>query len=348
MNEMKALVFHGPGDIRLERRKIPEAGTGELLVRVKSAGVCATDIRIYKGTKTIEAPRIIGHEIAGDIAAVGDSVKGFAPGERVTVYPMIACNDCYACREGRTNICVNRKTLGYEIDGGFAEYVLIPAAAVANGNVSLLPDKMSYEEGAASESLAAIYNGSKRANILPDSSVLIIGAGPVGLLHTQLAKIQKAGLVIVSEPRVEKRAQSKAFGADIVLDPVNENLQDRIKQLTAGKGVDSVIVCVGIPEVVEESLRCVRKGGTCVIFAGFPVGNWITIDPNLIHYKEIVLTGSSASKPEYQREMLSMVADGKINLKAIISNVFPAERWKAAFKMKASYDGLKSVLIFNG
>lgn len=343
---MKALVFHGPGDIRLENCKVPVIGPKEILVRVKAAGVCGTDIRIFKGTKKIEAPRIIGHEFAGDIVAVGDRVKGFDSGERVTVYPTIVCRECYACKEGRTNICVNRITLGYELDGGFAEYVLIPANAVANGNVSKLPEGVSYEEGAASEPLTAAYNGIKRANVRPGNSVLIAGAGPIGLLHTQLAKIYGAGLIVVSEPQPEKRALAKSFGADAVVDPLNEDPHKRIKELTGGVGMDIVIADVGIPKVIEESLEYVRKGGTYVIFAGCPVGSKMTIDPNLIHYKELVVTGSSAAKPDDQREMLEMIAAGRINLKTVISNVFPVKRWKEAFEMKSNYEGLKSLLTF--
>lgn len=346
MNTMKTLVFHGPGDIRLESRKIPAPGPGELLIRVKAAGVCGTDIRIYRGTKKLEAPRIIGHEFAGDIVEVGTEVKGFFLGERVTVYPMIACNNCYACKQGRSNICVNRITLGYEIDGGFAEYVRIPAAALANGNVSKLPEKVSYEEGAISEPLAAAYNGIKRANVQPGNSVLIAGAGPLGLLHTQFAKMHGAGLIVISEPQAKKRMQAEIFGANAVVDPVNENLHERIMQLTCGMGMDIVIADVGIPEVIEETLEFVKKGGTYVIFAGCPAESPITIDPNLIHYKELVLTGSSAANPEYQRKMLQMIAEGQIDLKAVISNVFPAERWKEAFEMKANYEGMKSILTF--
>ena len=343
---MKALVFYGPGDIRLENCTIPEAGYGEILIRVRAAGVCGTDLRIFNGTKAIKTPRIIGHEFAGDVVMVGNGVTEFVPGDRVAVYPVISCSACDACRQGRTNICLNRITLGYELDGGFAEYVLIPAVAVERGNVSKLPGNISYEEGAVSETLAAVYNGCKRANVKAGDSVLVVGAGPVGLMHIQLAKAHGAELIIVSEPQNEKRAKARLLGAHAAVDPVNENLRERINQMTFGKGMDAVIIAVGIPKVIEESLEYVKKGGSYVIFAGCQTGSRITIDPNLIHYREVTLTGSSAANPEYQREMLRMVAEGQIDLKAVISNVLPAERWKEAFAMKATYDGFKSVLVF--
>ncbi|MEN6412917.1 MAG: alcohol dehydrogenase catalytic domain-containing protein [Veillonellales bacterium] len=346
MEWMKALVFYGPGDIRLKRHKIPVIRQEEMLIRVKAAGVCGTDIRIYNGTKEIEAPRIIGHEFAGDIIAVGKCVKNFAAGERVTVYPIITCNDCYACKTGRTNICSERITLGYELDGGFAEYVRIPANAIANGNVNRLPSGVSYEEGAVSEPLTAAYSGIRRANVKAGNSVLIVGGGPIGLLHTQLSKLYGAGLIIVSEPQKEKRLQAKFFGADAAVDPLNESLQKLIDKMTGGAGMDIVIADVGVPEIVEKSVEYVKRGGKYVIFAGCPAGSRITIDPNQIHYKELVITGSSAAKPTYQRKILKMIAAGQVDVKTVISDVFPVERWQEAFNMKENYKGLKYVLTF--
>lgn len=343
---MRALVFYGPHDIRLEKCEVPQIGEGELLVRVKAAGVCGTDVRIFNGTKKIVAPRIIGHEFAGDVVEVGKGADSFVAGDRVTVYPSIACGNCYACRAGRTNICVSRSTLGYEVDGGFADFVKIPAAAVKNKNVSKLPNNVSYEEGAISEPLTAAYNGIRRAAIQPGDTVLIIGAGPIGLLHTQLAREQGAGLVIVVEPQALKREKAIALGARVTIDPISENVAERIGKLTEGTGVDVAIVDVGIPKIVEESMSYVKKGGIYIIFAGCPEGSTITIDPNLIHYRELVVTGSSASTPEHQRTMLQWISAGKIDMKAIVSDSFPMEQWWEAFNMKEKYIGLKTVLTF--
>ena len=343
---MEALTFYAPGDIRIEERPIPLAGIGEILVKVKMAGVCGTDIRIFRGTKKINAPRIIGHEFSGDIAAVGSEVSVFKTGDRVTVYPTITCGVCYACKAGRANICVNRTTIGYEIDGGFAEYVKIPAAAVANGNVSRLPDKLSYEEGAASEPLTAAFNGMIRSGLKAGDTIMIVGAGPIGLFHVQLAKMKGAGMVILVEPQPDKRALASSLGADYVIDPSGEDVQKLVNELTNSYGMDIVIVDVGIPKVIEESIEYLKKGGTYVIFAGAPVGSKITIDPNLIHYKELIVTGSSAATPDQQREVLKMIAEGSINLKAVITDVLPLIEWRTAFEMKGNYQGLKTLLKF--
>jgi L-iditol 2-dehydrogenase len=343
---MKALVFHGPGNMALENCPVPAIVSDEVLVRVRFAGVCGTDIRIFKGTKKIPAPKITGHEFAGDIAALGSHVSGFSVGDRVTAYPVIACGKCYACRAGRSNICTDRITLGYELDGGFANFVKIPADAIAKGNLIALPVGVSYEEAAASEPLTAAYNGIRRSNLQPGQTVLIVGAGPIGLFHTQLAKAEGAGLVAVSEPQAEKRELARKLGADAVIDPAAQDVQQAVKELTGGAGMDIVLADVGIPKVVEQSVEYLRKGGTYVIFAGCPVGSQITIDPNLIHYKELVVTGSSAAKPEYQKKMLQMISEGRITLKPLISGVLPAEQWLRAFEMKGNYEGLKTLLQF--
>jgi L-iditol 2-dehydrogenase len=267
METMKALVFHAPGNMVLQDCPVPQIAPDEALVKVRFAGVCGTDSRIYKGTKKIDAPRITGHEFAGDVVALGSAVGGFSVGDRVTAYPMIACGTCYVCRSGRTNICANRITLGYELDGGFATFVKIPAAAIAKGNLIRLPDGVSYEEGAASEPLTAAYNGIRRSNLMPGQTVLIVGAGPIGLFHTQLGKAEGAGLVVVSEPQAEKRALAKELGADAVIDPSTENVQKRVKELTDGIGMDIVLADVGVPKVVEEAVEYLRKGGTYVISA---------------------------------------------------------------------------------
>ena len=183
-NFMKALVFQGPKQFEVKEVPIPQCGADEMLVRVRFAGVCGTDNRIYQGTKVIAAPRITGHEFSGTIERLGSHVKGYQLGQRVSVYPMLYCGHCYCCREGRTNICVNRTTIGYEIDGGFAQYVKIPKRAIECGNVVPIPDNVSDEIAAISEPIAAAYHGMQQAGLRDGETFVIIGAGPIGLFHT--------------------------------------------------------------------------------------------------------------------------------------------------------------------
>ena len=341
---MKALVFKGPKHFDVEERPIPSYGDDELLVRVRYGGVCGTDNRIYQGTKVIQAPRITGHEFAGTIAGIGANVQGYHLGQRVSVYPMIYCGKCHCCLEGRTNICVNRTTIGYEIDGGFAQYVKIPKEAIACGNVVEIPDNVSDEVAAISEPIAAAYHGIQQSCLRPGDTFVIVGAGPIGLFHVQLSKSVELARRIVIEPIAEKREMAREMGADIVIDPTSEDAKAIILEATGGRGADAVIIDVGVPSVLEQSIHYVKKGGRFVIFAGNPVGSTVTLDPNIIHYKELVVTGSSSSSADNQREVFRLLSTGKVDCSRMVSGIFSLEEWETAFLMKANYKGVKTIL----
>jgi L-iditol 2-dehydrogenase len=341
---MRALYFYGPKDLKVQEVPIPVINQDELLVRVSFAGVCGTDNRIYQGTKKIAGPRIIGHEFSGVITEVGENVQDFAIDDHVTVYPMIPCGECYTCRSGRKNICVNRTTIGYEIDGGFAQYVKIPKEAIQMGNVLKVSALLDEKVVSITEPIAAALNGIKRANIQKGDSVVIIGAGPIGLFHVQLARLKEPGQLIVIEPDSEKRDLAIQLGATVTINPFEESPDSRIQELTNGDGADIVIIDVGIPTLIEESLEYVKKGGTYVIFAGAPHGSKISIDPNLIHYKEINLTGSSASTPEIHREVLDLVESGQLDVSRLISEVVPLDDWERAIEMKNSFQKIKVII----
>ena len=235
-NFMKALVFQGPKQFEVKEVPIPQCGADEMLVRVRFAGVCGTDNRIYQGTKVIAAPRITGHEFSGTIERLGSHVKGYQLGQRVSVYPMLYCGHCYCCREGRTNICVNRTTIGYEIDGGFAQYVKIPKRAIECGNVVPIPDNVSDEIAAISEPIAASYHGMQQAGLRDGETFVIIGAGPIGLFHTQLSRSVNLARRIVIEPIPEKRKMALEMGADFVIDPAVQDAKAVIFEQTGGQG----------------------------------------------------------------------------------------------------------------
>lgn len=341
---MKALVFKSPKHFDVEYRPIPAISDEEILVKVKFGGVCGTDNRIYQGTKVIAAPRITGHEFSGTIERIGAKVEGFRLGRRVSVYPMIFCGKCHCCLEGRTNICVNRTTIGYEIDGGFAQYVRIPKEAIACGNVVEIPDNVSDEVAAISEPIAAAYHGIQQAQLKDGDIFVIVGAGPIGLFHVQLSKSVSLKKLIVIEPIAEKRSMAKEMGADIVIDPTTEDAKTIIDKASDGRGADSVIIDVGVPSVLEQSVAYVKKGGRFVIFAGNPVGSTVSLDPNIIHYKELVVTGSSSSSADNQREVFRLLSSGKVDCSRMVSGVFALEDWQTAFEMKANYTGVKTIL----
>jgi L-iditol 2-dehydrogenase len=335
---MRALVFLGTERMELRQIDVPDLQPGELRVRVRHAGICGTDLRIYTGTKFVEPPRVIGHEFAGRIAQVGADVTNYSVGDRVVVYPVIACGHCYACLDGRRNICVNRRTMGYELDGGFAEYVTVPADAVAGGNVIMVPDALSDEAAAASEPVAAALQGIRQGGVGAGKTVLINGAGPLGLAHVQLSKLYGAERVVVSEPSEQRRQTALAHGADMAVAPTD--LGDVFPQA----GPDVAFVDVGLPSLVEASVARLRKGGTCVIFAGMPPQSSVQFDPNDLHYREIQLIGSSGSTPTLQAEVLEQAARGALDLDAFVSDVLPLDDWQQGFSMKQSVAGIKVLL----
>lgn len=341
---MRAVVFYEPLKLKVEDVPKPIVGSKEVLVKVKAAAICGTDLRIYMGTKKIKTPRIIGHEFAGEIVELGEDVEGYSVGDRVTVYPVIACGKCYACMMGKPNICISRPTIGYEYDGGFAEYVKIPEEAVSYGAIIKLSDKISYEEAAITEPLAACLNGINRLDIRHGEHVWIAGAGPIGLMHVQLARIAGASLIFVSEMNEFRANKAKELGADIVINPQKEDVYQKIMDETGGKGADKIIVDAGVTKLIEDSLKCARKGARVVIFAGCPEGSKITIDPNWIHYREIELTGSSASTPYLHRKAVELVNNGRVDLKSLITHKLKLEEVVKGLEMKEMIEGLKTLV----
>jgi len=345
MAKMPAAVFYAPQDIRLEEVDVPTIGDGEVLVRVRAAGICGTDVRIMKGGKKVAAPIIIGHELAGDVAEVGAGVGGLAVGDRVTVEPVIPCGKCPLCLKGRRNICLTRPTIGYEYNGAFASYVRVPANGVAAGNVIKLPAGISYEEAAIAEPIAACVNGIDRCHIELGDTVLVLGAGPIGLTHLQLARAAGATRVYLSEPNDERRQTARAFGADDVVNPLSEDVVAKAKEWTDGLGVDVVIVASGVPAAMEAGMRALRKGGTFNIFAGSPPDGRFACDPNLIHYGELAVTGSSGHTAGHMRRAVDLIARGVVDARRLITHRFPLADIGEALGARQALTGLKHVVV---
>ncbi len=344
---MKAAIYYGPEDLRLGERQVPTVGDGDVLLRVHACSVCGTDIRVYRGKKTkgITPPTVIGHEIAGTVEACGRGVTGLETGERVVVAPVIPCRNCAYCRRGLENICQNRKAIGYEFEGGFQEFVRIPAVAVAAGNLLKVPAGMALEEAALLEPLACCVNGSLRTNIRIGDTVLIIGAGPIGLMHLQLARASGATQIIVSEPSPQRRARAAELGADVCLDPRAEDLAAVVRERTDGLGADAIIMAIGVPDLVNDLIGLARKDGTVNLFAGFDGEGRATISANTIHYNQVVVTGSASSSRIHFEQALRLVAAGKVDLKVLITHRFPLDRIADAFATTIEGRGLKSVVI---
>lgn len=344
---MKAVMLLGPNNFEVQDIEKPVINDDELLLKMKSTAICGTDMRILTGKKTrgVRYPSVIGHEICGIIEEAGKNITEFKVGDHVAIANVIPCHHCAMCLTGHENACLERQAIGYEFNGGFEEYVRIPKVCIDSQNVIKLPESVSFEEGSIIEPLACCLHGQKNAGVKMGDVVLIEGAGPIGLLHLMLAKGAGAKTVIVSEPNAYRLAKAKEAGADVTLNPMEEDLAEVVKRETGGLGADVVILCIGVPAIVNQAFMLCKRNGCVMLFAGFPEGVECNISPNLIHYSEIHVTGSTAYSRVDYREAASLVATGKLNLKPVITHQFPIAEFKEAYKLAKSGKGLKICIV---
>ena len=340
---MLAALLKAPGELEIADVETPRAGEGDIVIRVRAAAICGTDLRIISGKKKkgVRFPSIIGHEFAGEVIDVGRGVGSFKVGDRVAADPVIPCRGCAYCRSGRENVCLNRRAIGYEYDGAFAEYLRIPAPALEAGNVMRIPDGMSFDAAALAEPLACCLNGQRNAGVFLGDTVLICGSGPIGLMHLQLAKAAGASLVAVSEPNPQRRQRAKDLGADLVIDPSAEDPGEMIRARTGGLGADVVLLAIGVPALANDALSYVRKGGRVNLFAGFSVGDVSGMDVNLIHYNEICVSGASALSRNGYETAFKLIASGAIPVERLVSDRVPLAEFDRAARLAESGQALK-------
>lgn len=339
---MKAAILHAPNRMELVPVADPALAAGDLVLRVRAATICGTDIRVFRGRKTtgIRYPSIIGHEFSGEIVATGGA-SPFRVGQRVGVCPAIPCGHCPQCLRGRENLCPDLQAIGYEIDGAFAEFIRIPARAVELGNVHVLPDHVSDEAAALIEPLACVLNGQNKVHLQQGDTVAVLGAGPIGTLHAKLARLRGAGRVIVSEPNAARREAALTAGADVALDPMAGDLQAAVRGETRGLGADVVICAIGIPALAAQAVGLAAKGGRVSLFAGFSKGETGMLDVNAIHYDELRLTGAfGLSRADYEAS-LNMIADGRIELSDMVTHRYPLAEIAEAFAVAESGAAMK-------
>ncbi len=345
---MQALVFEGPGRLVLRQMARPRPGEGEVLVRIHTAAICGSDLRIAAGSKTrdVRPGHPIGHEAAGTVAELGNGIRGYEPGEPVVVCVVESCGRCAFCHAGRENLCDERRTLGYHTDGAFAEYMLIPAHAVARGNLFKLPPGVDLAWAPLIEPLACCINGqeelglgvgSEPASASWPESLVIFGAGPIGLLHLVLARARGGTHLrhlAVVEPRASRRQAALRLGADAAYTPEEFDKPD---------GFDAAIVAVGVPELVPVAIRAVRRCGRVSLFAGFPVSGTATIEPNAIHYRQIRVYGASESRRGDFATALTLAAEARVDLAALVTHRFRLSEHEEAFRLAADGSALKVV-----
>jgi len=348
MRQMLAAVYYGPGDLRVEQHPMPEIGPGEALLRVKSAGICATDLRILHGDHRMYPPgtrRIPGHEVVGDIAEVAPGVEAVEVGQRVFVAPNIGCGHCSQCVSGNNNRCANYVAFGITIDGAFAEYMRLPAAGIVQGNLIPLRADTDPAASALIEPLACVLRGQDAVGVGAGDLVLVVGAGPIGILHIRLARLRGAARIIVSDLLLQRLDQARAAGADRVVNPAQEDLAAVIAEESHGEGADVVIVAAPAHKAQEQAVHLAAKGGRINFFGGLPKSRpTIELDSNQVHYKELLVTGTSACSTHDCWRAARLVDAGRIDLASLVTARLPLGRALEGFKLAEEGSSLKVVL----
>lgn len=311
---MKSAVFYGKHDLRVENSPMPKVGPEDILIQVKACGICGTDVHIYEGDKgaaEVTPPTILGHEFSGVIAEVGSNVTKYKVGDRVCIDPNCYCGKCDFCRNGIAHYCTDMIGYGTTVNGGFAEY-----CSVNQRQVYKLGDNTTFEQGAMTEPVACCLHGMDMCNIHPGSNVVVIGGGMIGLLMLQLSKLAGAARVALLEPVESKRVVAKKLGADILIDPINENVEEELKK--AGMTwVNTVIECVGKTATIQQTIDIVGNKGTVMMFGLTKPDDTIAVKPFQIFQKEIELK-SSFINPYTQKRALDLIDSGRLDVSSMV------------------------------
>jgi L-iditol 2-dehydrogenase len=314
---MKAALFNGPNHIEIVDYSLPKLKPNEVLLKIGTCGLCGTDFHIYNGESYSKPPVIPGHEFVGTIAEKGSQVERLNVGDNVAVDPNIYCGECHYCKTGKINYCENLRALGVSVNGGFAEYSIVPLS-----QVFLLPKDFSFKSAAFAEPLSCCIRGMDQAAIKHGEDLVILGSGTIGLLMLQLAKISGAGKIIVIEPIAEKRLTAINLGADYVLDPGSDELFKEVADITSG-GPDVIIECAGNSSAVDSAIELSKKGSRLVIFGLASVNDSINLSLQNIFLKELTIKGSLLNPFTFSRA-INLLINKKVEvekLKPVVTNL---------------------------
>lgn len=346
---MQALRLYGPMDIRLEEIDIPEIKEDEILLKTEAAAICGTDIRMWQyGCKGVEEghPLTLGHEFSGRIVKVGKKVSGYQEGMRVAMQPNIGCGICDSCVSGAFHLCGNYRAFGINMDGAFAEYVRIPAQAVIRGNLAVLPKDISPQAAAVAEPLSCAFNGFSKCFVKPGDKALVIGAGPIGMCHAMLLHMAGA-VVMVHDIQEDRLAYCRQLFPYITV-YAGDHLSEFVKEQTGGKGLDVAIVACPVPSVQASVLPLMGYGGRVNFFGGLPADKEpVAIDTNLIHYRELYLTGSTRSSISQYRKTMELIRNGLINAEALVTHSYSLSQAYQAFENAKQAKGMKHLFLFS-
>ena len=331
---MKAALLQAIEKLTLTFVDIPQCGPGEVLIKTMACGICRTDMKCFtQGQRDLKMPRILGHEVAGNVVVIGQGVTQVSVGDRVQVSPGIPCGTCSYCLKGQDNLCDSVQILGFHVNGGFAEYLLVPAEGVKNGVIQSIPDHVSYAEAALTEPLACSVNMQNSLNVSSEDSLLIIGAGPLGILNAKLARANGVKKIIVAEINQRRIKNAKKFDFDYLINVNKADLAKELMQITKGAGVDVTIPCCPGMEPFSQGINGLAKGGRLGFFSGLIGNTALGFDFNIIHYKELVVSGAYGCSQSHNRDALRLIAEDKVHVKNMITQRLSLDEVRTGLEM---------------
>lgn len=342
--QMMAAVLYGREHLRVEPVAVPDIDEGDILVRVRAALTCGTDVKVFRRgyhARMIVPPALFGHELAGDVVRVGGGVKDFRPGQRVVAANSAPCGECYYCRRGRENLC---EDLLFN-NGAYAEYIRIPARIVEK-NTYEIPAHVTYQDAALVEPLACVLRGLEETGVEPGDTVVVIGLGPIGLMFVRLAHVAGARVIAIGRRKTQIDRAARMGASESLISDGATDLERAVRDLTEGRGADIVIEAVGLPEAWETAVKLVRRGGTVNFFGGCPAGSQIALDTSLLHYSEITCKASFHHTPAHIRRALEVVSRGDISARDFVNGVEPLTNLLEVMRHLMSHNGhMKTAIV---
>ena len=335
---MKAMVLRAPTDLVLDEVARPQTGPGQVLVRITHSGVCGTDYKIYNGSIKVPYPLIPGHEMAGEVVDVGIATRGGpAVGDRVIIDPETYCGVCFYCQKGLTNLCPNGTLIGRDVNGGFAEYLMVPASQVFK-----LPDSVDDRTAPMIQVLTTCLHAQRQVDTFPADTVAVVGLGVTGQLHVQLAKARGARVIGITRS-AEKRAMAEKLGADLTI-PGGDNVIQQVRDATEGRGADLTIETTGVLKQLENSVHMTRFGGKVLMF-GIYTAKEGALPFYDLYFKEVSLISARVAKPEDYTASIALVERRQVKLEPLVSDVMPLAELKAAIGLLGSDSGQRMKII---
>jgi L-iditol 2-dehydrogenase len=334
-------VYYRNSDVRVEERPVPVIGDGELLVKVIASGICGSDVMEWYRIK--KAPRVLGHEMAGDIVAIGKGVRDYKVGDRVFVSHHVPCDFCHYCNSGHQSVCETLRSTNYD-PGGFAEFLRVPQVNVEKG-ILVLPPQVSYEDGVFIEPLGCVVRAQRVAGMRAGLCVVVLGSGMSGLLHIQLARLRGASAVIATDLSDYRLLMARTHGATAAVS-AKEDVPAKVMEANGGRLADIVIICTGSPKAVEQALGSVDRGGTVMFFAPTDPGVSTAVDINKIWSNDISIRTSYAASPEDLKESLDLIASKRFKVSDLVTHRFGLSEIQKAFDVVCKAQDSLKVIIY--